>query len=87
MAHILDRTFVLVNYYRDGYFLDRIYYQSQRDGIDFNLAAVGPEFEAAHTEDFDPDYMRALFDYGYNWALNGYPWKKSPQGSPANNRE
>jgi len=27
--------------------------------------------------------MRALFDYGYNLARQGYPWKKTPPGLDA----
>ena len=46
--------------------------------IDYNLAFIGPEFQVAHPEQFDTQYMRALYDYGYNQAENGYPWKKNP---------
>ena len=28
--------------------------------------------------DFDPAYMRALFDYGYELARSGYKWHKAP---------
>jgi predicted acylesterase/phospholipase RssA len=58
----------------------RIYVTAQRDGFDFNLAYIGPEFkfENRKKEEFDTLYMRALFEYGYNLGLQGYPWKKCP---------
>jgi len=61
--------------------LYRIYVTTQRDGFDFNLAYIGADFTFENkTGDFDTQYMRALFDYGYNLALQGYPWKKTPPG-------
>ena len=53
---------------------------SQRDGFDFNLAYIGPDFTFEKKEDFDTLYMRGLFDYGYSLGRQGYPWKKSPPG-------
>lgn len=60
--------------------LYRIYLTTQRDGIDYNLAFIGPEFDFKHDGEFDPAFMRALFDYGYGLAEQGYPWRKSPPG-------
>lgn len=48
-----------------------------RDGVDFNLAYIGPDFTVEHAEDFDPTSMRALFDYGRAQIKNGTAWKKS----------
>jgi len=56
----------------------RLYATSLRDGVDFNLAVIGADFGIEHREDFDPDYMRALFEYAYAKARNGYPWLKGP---------
>jgi hypothetical protein len=56
----------------------RIYFTSQRDGIDYNLAYIGSDFTFPHKENFDPDYMRALFEYGYGLAKSGAVWHKSP---------
>jgi hypothetical protein len=56
----------------------RIYVGAQKDGLDFNLAYIPGSFEAASNERFDPEYMQALFDYGYQLALNGYSWIKNP---------
>lgn len=59
--------------------LYRVYFVTQRDGVGYNLAYIEDDFKApAHTEDFDPTYMNALFDYGYAKARHGYPWKKMP---------
>ena len=46
----------------------RIYNITQRDGIDYNLAYIGRDFNEVLPSPFDPHYMRALFDYGYQRA-------------------
>jgi hypothetical protein len=56
----------------------RIYATTQRDQVDFNLAYIGPDFTVEHKVPFDQPYMRALFDYGYQRARAGYPWRKAP---------
>jgi predicted acylesterase/phospholipase RssA len=60
--------------------LYRIYLTAQRDDLDFNLAYIPPSFNVPKKEDFDTEYMRKLFDLGYNMALKGYPWQKTPPG-------
>jgi predicted acylesterase/phospholipase RssA len=60
--------------------LYRIYLTAQRDGFDFNLAFIGSEFQYPLHEQFDTEFMNALYDYGYKLALEGYPWKKLPPG-------
>jgi hypothetical protein len=56
----------------------RIYATTKRDGVDYNLAYIGSDFPAVKHEEFDPAYMKALFDYGYAKARAGYPWRKAP---------
>ena len=56
----------------------RIYTTTQRDGVDFNLAYIGSDFNVEHKVPFDQAYMRALFDYGYQRARAGYSWRKAP---------
>jgi predicted patatin/cPLA2 family phospholipase len=56
----------------------RIYFVTQLEEIDYNLAYIGKDFSATPSGDFDKDYMNALFDYSYQQALQGYPWKKVP---------
>jgi hypothetical protein len=58
--------------------LVRIYFITQRDGVDYNLAYIGSDFSAPRAGDFDKTYMNALFDYGYQQARHGYSWKKAP---------
>jgi predicted acylesterase/phospholipase RssA len=60
--------------------LYRIYSITKRDGIDFNLASIPPDFNEAHHESFDPRYMNALFDRGYDLASHNYSWAKFPPG-------
>lgn len=60
--------------------LYRIYLTTQRDGVDFNLAYVPASFNAPHREEFDTEFMRALYQTGYRMAANGYPWAKVPPG-------
>jgi predicted acylesterase/phospholipase RssA len=60
--------------------LYRIYATSQRDDVDFNLAFIPSSFDAPHPEEFDNAYMRALYDVGYDMAVKGYPWQKTPPG-------
>jgi hypothetical protein len=59
--------------------LARIYFVTQRDEVDYNLAYIERDFTTPHpTANFDPAYMNALFDYGYQKARRGYPWQKTP---------
>lgn len=60
--------------------LYRIYLTAQHDGLDYNLAFIGADFTVVRKEDFDNEYMRALFDYGYQLGRKGYPWHKTPPG-------
>jgi hypothetical protein len=60
--------------------LYKIYAETQRDGIDFNLAYIPKSFNVPRKEEFDTDYMRKLFQTGYDLAVRGYPWEKIPPG-------
>jgi hypothetical protein len=60
--------------------LYRIFVTTQRDGVDFNLAFIGADFREPHKEEFDTEYMRKLFDYGYRQSSKGYQWRKEPPG-------
>jgi len=46
-------------------------------GIWLRLAYIGRDFTREHTEDFDPTYMRPLFEYGRAQIKDGTAWKKS----------
>jgi hypothetical protein len=58
----------------------RMYLITQRDGIDFNLASIGDDFDAPYKGPFDKEYMRTVFEYGYKKGSAGYPWQKTPPG-------
>mgnify|MGYP000072415526 CR=1 FL=1 len=60
--------------------LYQIYEIARRDNISFNLAFIGDDFSYPHPNEFDQAYMKALFNYGYQKALTGYPWNTSPPG-------
>lgn len=60
--------------------LFRLYATTQRDGIDFNLAYIPSTFSTPHMEEFDTNYMRDLFKTGYDAAVAGYSWEKTPPG-------
>jgi predicted acylesterase/phospholipase RssA len=58
--------------------LYRLFLATTRDGLSFHLASIPPEFNHASEEPFDPEYMGALFNLGYEMARNGYPWQTTP---------
>jgi hypothetical protein len=58
--------------------LYRIYQTALKDGMDYNLAYIPDDFDEIPQEQFDPVYMRKLFDIGYELAADGYPWDKLP---------
>jgi hypothetical protein len=58
--------------------LHEIYLKAKRDGVDYNLAYIPDSFDVEEEEPFDPVYMKALFDLGFEMAKEGYPWHKAP---------
>jgi predicted acylesterase/phospholipase RssA len=54
----------------------RIYAVTERDGIDVSLTWIRGDAvkEDESDEAFDPQYMSALFDYGYQRAMNEDLW-------------
>jgi predicted acylesterase/phospholipase RssA len=56
----------------------RIYNNTQRDEIGYNLAYIGTDFTEVLPSPFDQKFMRDLFDYGYQKALHGYVWASQP---------
>jgi predicted acylesterase/phospholipase RssA len=56
----------------------RIYNNTQRDDIGYNLAYISTDFTEVLPSPFDPKFMRDLFDYGYRKALGGYVWASQP---------
>ena len=62
---------------RDTY---RIYEFMQQRGNDFNLAYIPDDFRPEAKEIFDPKAVKLLFDRGYQDAVGGYQWYKTPPG-------
>jgi hypothetical protein len=65
--------------------ISQIYFEAARDGVDYNLAYIGSDFPTEASlarEQFDPVYMRALYQYGYEKAIKGNPWIKRPPWIP-----
>lgn len=62
--------------------LFRIYLTARRDGVAFRLAYIPDSFNETPSEEFDPVYMTALFDLGFEMASapGGYPWDSAPPG-------
>ncbi len=60
--------------------LYRMYLEARRDGVDCNLAFIGPEFDLSSTGEFDTKYVNARFNYGYRLDWKSHPWKKRPPG-------
>jgi predicted acylesterase/phospholipase RssA len=58
----------------------RAYFLTKRDGVDYNLAYIGSGFKVPRDHLFDQAYMRSLFDYGYQQAMAGQAWHKTPPG-------
>jgi predicted patatin/cPLA2 family phospholipase len=59
----------------------RVYFITRRDGVGYNLAYIGHDFDAPEKKgEFDQVYMRALYDYGYREAKAGLEWHKAPPG-------
>ncbi len=56
----------------------RIYAATQRDDVDYNLAYIGRDFTVEYDKPFEQSYMRPLFDYGRQRALQGDAWVKRP---------
>ncbi len=58
--------------------LYKIFAVAQRDGLDLNVLSIPPDFELEAEEPFDPVYMKALYDRGYQIGVSGEPWSAYP---------
>jgi hypothetical protein len=60
----------------------RLYAFAQRRGLDFNLAYIPVDFKSHQNpkDFFDKKEMQRLFKRGYDDAINGYKWHKTPAG-------
>jgi hypothetical protein len=56
----------------------RIYLQTCRDGLNFNLAYIPSDFTEQSEGHFDAEYKKKLFDMAFDRAKSGYSWEKVP---------
>jgi hypothetical protein len=62
--------------------LDRAYLFAKRSGIGFNVASIPPDFSVPSRGAFDPDYMKALFQVGYDLGKSTSPFSAVPPAYP-----
>jgi hypothetical protein len=65
----------------------RLYTTAKRRGLDFNLAYIPADFKPNPKEMFDTKEMQRLFKRGYDDAVNGYKWHKTPPGYAAEDED
>jgi hypothetical protein len=58
----------------------RVYLSALRDGLNFHLVHIPDEFELHPNEQFDPVYMRELFELGHSMGCSDDPWRHVPPG-------
>ena len=63
--------------------LDRAYVAAKNSGIGFNVATIPPSFNAPSRGAFDPDYMKTLFNVGYDQGKSATPFAADPPAFPA----
>jgi predicted acylesterase/phospholipase RssA len=66
--------------------LDRAYVVAKRSDVGFNVASIPPTFNVPSRGSFDTDYMRALFQTGYDLGNSATPFSAEPPpypGSPS----
>ncbi len=61
----------------------RLYAFAKRRGLDFNLAYIPDDFKPHPKDLFDMKEMNRMFKRGYDDAVAGYKWHKTPPGYAA----
>jgi hypothetical protein len=75
LVRILERSlFTLTNALALGD-IEKIEQQAEAEGWRLLSSSVPPEFDFPAEDFFDERYMRALYDVGYDRALNGISWQ------------
>lgn len=64
------------------FMLDRTYVAAKRDGIGFNVATIPQDFSAPSRGPFDPTFMQALFQAGYDLGKSANPFSAEPPPYP-----
>jgi Patatin-like phospholipase len=60
--------------------IDQAFATAKRNGAGFYLATIDPAFESQSRGAFDPDYMKALFNFGSERAKTGLAFRNEPKG-------
>ncbi|MEE9393762.1 MAG: patatin-like phospholipase family protein [Planctomycetota bacterium] len=60
--------------------LYRIFSLCRRDGIEFRMVAIPPNFTFQKKEIFDQDDMKSLYKFGFERAQKANLWKREPPG-------
>jgi predicted acylesterase/phospholipase RssA len=58
--------------------IDRAYEAAKRSAVGFNVATIDPAFDVPSRGMFDPAYMRALFDAGFEQGKGASPFAHEP---------
>lgn len=67
--------------------LYRIFATTRRDNVGFHLARIPDSFDVPHREEFDSDYMKALYEQAFKAASQGYPWERVPPNFAENEQQ
>jgi predicted acylesterase/phospholipase RssA len=62
--------------------LDRTYVATKRGGVGFNVATIPQNFSTPSRGPFDPAYMKALFQAGYELGQSATPFSTEPPPHP-----
>jgi hypothetical protein len=62
--------------------LDRAFVAAKNSGVGYNVAAIPPSFNAPTRGPFDPDYMRALYQAGYDQGKGAGAFSAVPPPYP-----
>ncbi len=54
------------------------YESAKLSGAEFRVTWIGRDFDAPYPGPFDPGYMKALYQYGYDLMMAGEAWEKKP---------
>ena len=58
--------------------INLIYALTERDGAEFRLVSIPASFTMQSAKPFDPAYMKALFEVGFNLGRQGNAWARTP---------
>lgn len=60
--------------------LIKLYLRSEKNGVDYNEISIPSTFREKAKEAFDKEYMRKLYQLGYDMGKADLQWRKKPSG-------